>query len=66
MLELLIPQLKDRDALRLRTFLDFGGNRKAAAEKLELTLKEFSRQLRQTVIPAIRKLAVARGMEMTG
>ena len=53
----LLPKLKDRDARRLRAYIDCLGDRKAAAEKLGVDPKSYSQQLRQTVLPAIRQLA---------
>ena len=56
-LEGLVPRLKGRDALRLQAFIDCNMDRKAAASRLGVEPAAFSRQLRQTVFPAIRKLA---------
>ena len=52
----LMAHLKPRDARRLQALIDFNGDRKAAAESLGKTHVAYSRQLRQTVIPAIRQL----------
>jgi len=62
-LEELLPRLKGRDAKRLRAFLDCQGDRQAAAAKLGLEHQAYSRQLRQTVFPAIRKLARELGLD---
>lgn len=56
-----LPALKERDARRLRAFLDCQGDRKAAAEQLGIDPRSYSRQLRQTVFPAIRELARQNG-----
>lgn len=56
-LEALLPCLKPRDAGRLRALIDCRGDREAAAALLGLDLKTFSRQLRQTVFPALRRIA---------
>lgn len=55
--EAILPRLKEGDAQRLRAYLEAGGDRKAVAEKLELPRQKLSRQLRQTVFPAVRRLA---------
>ena len=57
MFRALLPKLKDRDQRRLQAFIDAGGNRRDAAESLGITLTAYSRQLRQTVFPNIRRLA---------
>jgi hypothetical protein len=49
--------LKPRDAERLGALIDCGGDRKAAADRLGLDLKTFSRRLRQTTLPAVRQMA---------
>jgi hypothetical protein len=56
-LEMLLPTLKARDAERLQAFIDCAGDRKAAAEQLGLGHAAYSRQLRQTVFPALRTVA---------
>ena len=55
-LQSLLPRLKPRDRERIQALIDFPGDRKAAAESLGLGLQEFSRQLRQTVFPNVRRL----------
>jgi hypothetical protein len=60
----LLPMLKDRDAARLRAFIDCDGDRKAAAARLEIDPAAYSRQLRQTVFPAVRTLASKEGFEL--
>jgi hypothetical protein len=62
-LEGLLPKLKDRDAARLRAYIKCQGDRKAAAEQLGLDHNAYGRQLRQTVFPAIRKLAREQGFD---
>jgi hypothetical protein len=62
-LKALLPLLKDRDAERLRAFIDCDGNRKAAATKLGIEHEVYSRQLRQTVFPAVRRLAKQEGFD---
>jgi hypothetical protein len=57
LLRQLMPRLKRRDARRLGAFVACGGDRAAAAKQLGLDHRTFSRQLRQTVFPAIRLLA---------
>jgi hypothetical protein len=64
-LEALLPQLKGRDASRLRAFIVCQGNRKAAAETLGLDHQSYSRQLRQTVFPAMRRLAREQGFDLS-
>jgi hypothetical protein len=59
----LLPLLKNRDAARLRAFIECNGDRKLAAARLGLSLVAYSRQLRQTVFPAIRKLARSEGVD---
>jgi hypothetical protein len=59
----LLPRLKGRDADRLRAFINHHGDRKAAAAALGLDPKAYSRQLRQTVFPAVRKLAREEGLD---
>jgi hypothetical protein len=44
--------------------LSCDGDRSAAAQQLGLSLRAYSRQLRQTVFPAVRRLG--RGPETTG
>jgi hypothetical protein len=56
-LELMLPALKAWDAERLKAFIDCAGDRKAAAEQLGLGHAAYSRQLRQTVFPAVRGVA---------
>ncbi|OAI53252.1 hypothetical protein AYO44_04275 [Planctomycetaceae bacterium SCGC AG-212-F19] len=60
----LLPLLKERDAERLRAFIDCNGDRKAAAARLGLEPKAYSQQLRQTIFPAVRKLARAEGLDL--
>jgi hypothetical protein len=60
----LLPLLKERDAERLRAFIDCNGDRKAAAARLGLSPTAYSRQLRQTVLPAVRKLARTEGFDL--
>lgn len=60
----LLPLLKDRNAKRLQAYIDCQGDRKAAAEKLGLNARAFSQQLRQTVFPAMRKLARKEGWDI--
>jgi len=62
-LKALLPLLKDRDAERLRAFIDCDGDRKAAATKLGIEHEVYSRQLRQTVFPAVRRLAKQEGFD---
>jgi hypothetical protein len=52
----ILTKLKPRDAKRIRAFIDCGGDRRAAAELLGVDLTKYSRQLRQTVFPALRRL----------
>jgi hypothetical protein len=53
----IITRLKPGNADRMKALLDCGGDRRAAAETLGLDLKTYSRQLRQTVFPAMRRLS---------
>jgi len=53
----LLPLLHERDQRRLQAFIDAGGNRRAAAESLGISLTAYSRQLRQTVFPNARRVA---------
>ena len=64
--EVLVPLLNESDAVRLRAYLECGGDRKAAAERLGVEPGKLSRQLRQTVFPAVRKLARKHGLEIGG
>jgi hypothetical protein len=57
LLEAILPQLKERDVVRLRAFIDSQGDRKAAAAKLGIDHATYTRQLRQTVFPAVRRAA---------
>jgi hypothetical protein len=59
--ETLLPEMKPRDRKRLRALIDCGGDGKAAAAQLGLDPKVYSRQLRQTVYPAARRLAKEKG-----
>jgi hypothetical protein len=61
----LLAHLKGRDADRLRAFIDCNGDRKAAAARLGLDPKAYSRQLRQTVFPAAKALAQAEGLDVS-
>lgn len=53
----LLPRLKPRDAARLRALIDCHGDRSAAAAQLGMTHQAFSRKLRQTTFPHVRRLA---------
>jgi hypothetical protein len=51
----LLPSLKPRDRARLEMLLACDGDRKVAADRLGISLGTYSRQLRQTVFPAVRR-----------
>jgi hypothetical protein len=56
LLQRFLPHLKPRDRNRLEALLVCNGDRVAAATQLGLSLAVYSRQLRQTVLPAVRRL----------
>jgi hypothetical protein len=56
LLQRILPHLKPRDRKRLEALLVCNGDRFAAATQLGLSLAVYSRQLRQTVLPAVRRL----------
>ena len=64
--EVIVPLLNESDAVRLRAYLECGGDRKAAAERLGVEPGKLSRQLRQTIFPAVRKLARKHGLDIGG
>jgi hypothetical protein len=64
LLQGLLPLMKGRDAARLQAFIDCGGDRNAAAERLGVEPRAYSRQLRQTVFPAVRALARKEGLDL--
>jgi hypothetical protein len=66
LLEALLPHMKERDALRLRKLFECHGDRARASAELGMSRKDFSRQLRQTVLPAARKLAQQIGLKLHG
>lgn len=55
LLEAALPRLKPRDRRRLEVLLAHGGDRQRAAVQLGVSLVAFSRQLRQTVLPAVKR-----------
>jgi hypothetical protein len=59
LIETVMPNLKARDARRLRALVESRGDRKAAATSLGLDQKTYSRQLRQTVLPRFREAVSA-------
>jgi hypothetical protein len=62
----LIPHLKPRDARRVQALIDNKGNRAAVAARLGISQKQFSRQLRQTTIPNVRRAARKLGWQDLG
>jgi hypothetical protein len=65
LLEQVLPRLKPRDRRRMEALLMQGGDRRAAAAQLGVSLRTFSRQLRQTVLPAVKR-AVGAGRSARG
>lgn len=52
-----LPALHERDQRRLQAYIDANGIRQIAADSLGITLTAYSRQLRQTVFPNVRRAA---------
>lgn len=56
------PALHERDQARLQAYINANGNRRTAADSLGLSLTAYSRQLRQTVFPNVRRAARELGL----
>jgi hypothetical protein len=52
-----LPALHERDQRRLQAYIDADGDRRIAADSLGIGLTAYSRQLRQTVFPNVRRAA---------